>query len=82
MLRDCRRKGLHEAFFAHLRAQAEGHARLVTEIDATAELFASLLDGDEAIATLRIRAVGSRMSWLQASISSPLCTPTKKIQQK
>ena len=52
VLRDCKRKELHRPFFAHLRAQAEGHARLGDALAETARAFVDVLAGDEASATL------------------------------
>lgn len=65
VLRDCQRKQLHEPFFAHLKNQAGDDVKLAQAIDATQDAFSHMLAGDEACATLQMRPLGHRMSWLQ-----------------
>jgi len=65
VLRDCKRKGMHEPFFAHLATQAGAHGRLKQAITWISRDFAAALADEEAVATLKLRALGSRMAWLQ-----------------
>jgi len=64
VLRDCRRKGLHEGFFAVLEGLVAGHAPLEAAVRRTAADFAAALADDPAAATLLMRGLGARMSWL------------------
>lgn len=63
VLRDCRRKGMHEAFFAHLAAMAKTNDRLADAVEATKRDFEAALAGDEAVATVKMRDLGNRMAW-------------------
>jgi alkylation response protein AidB-like acyl-CoA dehydrogenase len=63
-MRDSKRKGMHESYFARLRELGAGHGRIEKEIGASEREYAELLAGDEAVATVRLRSVGSRMIWL------------------
>ncbi len=63
-MRDSKRRGMHERYFDKLRALAAGHGRIETAVAASASEYSELLGGDEAVATVRLRSVGSRMIWL------------------
>ena len=65
VLRDCRRKSLHEGFFAQLAAQAGGHARLAPAVEAARRALALALEADDAAASLLMRGLGNRLAWLQ-----------------
>ena len=65
VLRDCRRKALHEGFFAQLGAQAAGHPRLAAALKAARASFAQALAAGDAPASLLMRPLGSRLAWLQ-----------------
>lgn len=65
VLRDCRRKALHEGFFAKLGAQAAGDQRLAAEVQAARAALARALEADDAAASLLMRPLGSRLAWLQ-----------------
>ena len=65
VLRDCRRKGLHEGFFAHLASQAAGHARVAPALESARGALAQALAADDAAASLALRPLGSRLAWLQ-----------------
>ncbi|MFC1610453.1 acyl-CoA dehydrogenase family protein [Myxococcota bacterium] len=63
-MRDSKRKSMHVPFFARLHQLAQGHQRIeeaAKEVEAT---YRDLLEGDEAVASVRLRDVGSRMIWL------------------
>lgn len=65
VLRDCRRKALHEGFFAQLGAQAAGHPRLAAAQESARAALARALEADDATASLLMRPLGSRLAWLQ-----------------
>lgn len=64
VLRDCQRKGLHEGFFSVLAGLVSGHARLEAAVRETAAAFKEMLVGDAALATIRMRELGAKMSYL------------------
>jgi acyl-CoA dehydrogenase len=63
-MRDSKLKGMHRAFFARSRELATGHGRIEEAVAESEGEYAELLAGDEAVATVRLRTVGSRMIWL------------------
>jgi hypothetical protein len=65
VLRDCRRKALHEGFFAHLHGQAAGHVRAGAALDEARAALMQALGADDASASLLMRPLGNRLAWLQ-----------------
>lgn len=64
VLRDCQRKGFHEGFFSVLERIAGDHKRLRDALAQTRKDFAAMLSGDAGAATLQMRPIGARMSYL------------------
>lgn len=65
VLRDCKRKGMHEGFFAHLAQQASGDTRVTAALEAARADFMAALGADDASASLLVRPLGSRLAWIQ-----------------
>ncbi|MBI5512001.1 MAG: acyl-CoA dehydrogenase family protein [Deltaproteobacteria bacterium] len=64
VLRDCKTKRLHQAFFAHLATLGGNPDRIRTAAAAARSELEAALAGDEALATLVIRRLGSRIAYL------------------
>jgi acyl-CoA dehydrogenase len=65
VLRDCRRKGVHDGYFSQLEEQARGHDRLTSALTETRRELERLLEADDGAASLQMRSTAARMAWLQ-----------------